>query len=78
MSNYYHRANVRNDFLSFVLYDNYYRRTLNISDILVGKKNIHHADVVGASPADSIFILDFPLSFNGLDNLGYLCYGIGN
>ena len=43
-----------------------YHQTSNISHTLVGNKIVDHWDVVGASPANYIFILDLSPGFNGL------------
>ena len=44
-----------------------YRQTSNTSRILVGNKFVAQADVVGASPASDIFILELTPASNGLD-----------
>ena len=42
-----------------------YRKTSNVRRILVGNKIVDHADVVGASPTNYIFIHDLTSGFKG-------------
>ena len=42
-----------------------YRKISNIRRTLVGNKIVDHSDVVGASPANYIFILDLTSGFKG-------------
>ena len=59
-----------NTLIPFSILSNYtkpeYRQVSNISLTLVGNKIVNHSDVVGASPASYIFILDLTPGFIGL------------